>query len=368
MAGLRFRLSITIGILLAGWAYGSQDCPRLVGSFNTPAGTACGMTLAKNLAYIPEGSDVFQILDVGDTARIKALWTHSWSSLCTTQTLLEGSALAGRILYITFRCLPDASSTPGPSGLLILDVSNPNAPVEHPRMEYSLPATGGFTSVVVAGTTAYVASGTQGLYLFDITDPLNPVFLSQLDTDGYAEALAVIPGNVFLVDRSLYGGSGGGVVVVNTANPKAPRRVGSFIGARDPRRIVIVGSRAYVSDSGAPSDGSDAGLWALDISNPAAMVVLGSYISSMQGLGLAVDGKLAYLGMNSEDGKSSAIQAIGVAVPEQMFNAGLFQNFGSSSGISRNSSTIFWGAGHALKAFSGSDCEVSRHGRPVTKP
>ena len=367
MAGL--RIGAIVGLILAWGAGGlaSGDCPSLIASFKTP-GMACGMTLIKTLGYLPECGDTFQILNLSDPTHIKALWTHSWASLCSNGTLLESSALNGHWGFITYRCSPDATLTPGPTGLLILDMADPAAPVEQPRFELTLPATAGFTAVAVAGDTAFVAAGTQGLHIYDISDPLHPALLSQLDTQGYTEAVAVATGYVVLADRSLYGAEGEGVVVVDVTRIKNPRRVGAFTGAADPRRIVLDGDRAYITDSGSPSDGTGAGLWVLDLSTHASPGVLGFYATSQRSLGLAVVDGMSYIGLYNNEGHSSGLDIVKTVNPDKMIERGFFNTYGLTSGVASLGNYIFFGIAQVLKVVDPTACLASRHVRPVAPP
>jgi|GEM_PF-5683767 len=367
MAGL--RIWAIVGLILV-WGMGglaAGDCPSLISTFKTP-GMACGMTLFKTLGYLPECGDTFQVVDLSDPTHIRALWTHSWASLCSNGTLLESSAIAGRWGFITFRCSPDAGLTPGPTGLLILDIANASAPVEQPPFELTLPATGGFTAVVVEGGYAFVAAGTQGLYIYDLSDPLHPAFVSQLDTNGYTEALAWKPGYLFLVDRSLYGAEGEGVVVVDVTRVKNPRRVGAFTGAADPRRIVLDGDLAYLTDSGAPDDGSGAGLWVLDISTPPFPGVVGFFGTSQRSLGLAVAGGLSYIGLYNDVGHDSGLDIVKILNPYQMTERGFFHTYGLTSGVAKLGNYVYFGITQALKVVDPTACLASRHVRPVARP
>ncbi len=66
----------------------------------------------------------------------------------------------------------------GASGLRIIDVSNPAAPVELGALD-----TPGFAmGIEVVGGLAYVANGTSGLRIIDVSNPSAPVELGALSS------------------------------------------------------------------------------------------------------------------------------------------------------------------------------------------
>ena len=66
----------------------------------------------------------------------------------------------------------------GSSGLRIIDISNPAAPVELGALD-----TPGFAyDVEVVGPLAYVADGSSGLRMIDVSNPATPVELGALNT------------------------------------------------------------------------------------------------------------------------------------------------------------------------------------------
>jgi hypothetical protein len=68
----------------------------------------------------------------------------------------------------------------GNSGLRIIDVSTPTAPVEVGFLNFGGHARG----VYVSGRYAYVASGGSGLRIIDVSNPTNPVEVGFFDKGG----------------------------------------------------------------------------------------------------------------------------------------------------------------------------------------
>jgi hypothetical protein len=54
--------------------------------------------------------------------------------------------------------------------------------------------------VVVSGSYAYVADGSSGLQVVDVTDPQAPVIVGSVDTPGYAQGVAVSGSAAYVAD------------------------------------------------------------------------------------------------------------------------------------------------------------------------
>ncbi len=77
----------------------------------------------------------------------------------------------------------------GRSGLRIIDVSNPAAPVEIGALD--TPSSGRAWDIEVVGDLAYVVGGNPGLRIIDVSIPALPVELGALDTS-YARDVKVV--------------------------------------------------------------------------------------------------------------------------------------------------------------------------------
>lgn len=367
MAGIRFCMFVIALAFLPAAAGWGQECPALAGDF-MEAGTPCGFAIFKSTALVTQCSDLVQVLDIAGASSVRQLWSASFSSLCPTQTIVEGAAWSNRYGYFTFRCSPDASSSPAPTGLLVLDFSNPASPTEHPRVEAVRPATAGYTGVLVSGGAAFVSAGTEGLYVYDLADPSHPVELAHLQTEGYAEALAMIDNFVILVDRSLHGLEGEGIVVVDVNKPDTPKKVGTFSLTGDPRRIVLEGLRAYVTDCGNPAGGAPPGLWTLDFSHPAQPQSLGFYETQQRAFSVASSGKLAFVSLEAEGSLRPGLAVLNVSDPAKVSQVGFAQIYGNPGGLAYHNHLIYLGAPKHLKIYDPSACSTSSHTRPVTPP
>jgi hypothetical protein len=124
-------------------------------------------------------------------------------------------------------------------GLRVYDLSDPSNPVQVGACEEFHNA----RFVQVVGHYAYVADGGQGLRIVDISIPTEPRLVSTWDTPGYAWAVAVSGGYAYVSD--LNGWSG--LRVIDVTDPLNPWEVGSLQFDSDGlRQIAVSGNHAYI--------------------------------------------------------------------------------------------------------------------------
>jgi hypothetical protein len=76
---------------------------------------------------------------------------------------------------------------------------------------------------VLEGELAYVADGASGLQVVDVSVPTAPVIIGHLDTPGFAWGISVGGGHAYIAD-------GSGMMVADVGAPTAPAIVGSVDG------------------------------------------------------------------------------------------------------------------------------------------
>lgn len=136
----------------------------------------------------------------------------------------------------------------GPQGIQVIDISNPNAPTLRGTLLTSTgPAALAATdndvlSVKIRGNYAYLATYTGGLVVVDISNPNAPTFVSGLDLPSETWGITLVGSYVLAANYEL------GVVVIDVSNPAAPRLVGSVASPLGmPHAISVNGNRAYVA-------------------------------------------------------------------------------------------------------------------------
>jgi hypothetical protein len=158
------------------------------------------------------------------------------------------------------------------SSLLIVDVSNPDAPFETYR------GGGGGSAIEVVGGVAYAVRGSH-LLLTDVSDPAAPVALGAIAA-GSPRAVAVEDGLAYTV--------GDGLRVIDVSIPDAPVELGAIDTYDLAQGVAVEGSLAYVA--------TGSSLRLIDVSDPAAPVELGGVggpandIATVDGLAYVVGG------------------------------------------------------------------------------
>ncbi len=144
--------------------------------------------------------------------------------------------------------------------------------------------------VAINGPVAYLADQDEGLLIFDITDPVTPVFLGSWDLvtvapdlPGRVWAMTAVGSTVYLSD--FYNG----LQIIDASDPTNPTLVGSLALANGGTyNTQVVGNTAYVADG-------FNGLRIVDITNPATPTILGSYNTLGTTHDVYVDGNIAYV-------------------------------------------------------------------------
>ncbi len=140
----------------------------------------------------------------------------------------------------------------GSAGLVVVDVTD----VASPAVVNTIDTTGTSIDVRVSGGLAYVADGSSGLAVFDISDPFAPVLIGGVDTPSIAQDLKAQSGYVYIADGD------GGLQIVDVGNPTAPVVVGALGGIGTAKGVDVRGSVAAV--------GTTTGVHIIDVSDPTA--------------------------------------------------------------------------------------------------
>ncbi len=118
-----------------------------------------------------------------------------------------------------------------------------------------------FLSVV--GDTAYVAAGSDGLKIIEVSDPSAPAILATSPTDAFATSVTVDSKYAYMADLSA------GFKVVNVSDPAHPGTPVSVVSAGSMiLSITVENDKAYICDY-------NGALWIYNVSTPTAPVYLG---------------------------------------------------------------------------------------------
>ena len=159
-----------------------------------------------------------------------------------------------------------------------------------PVLVTTLGITGEASDLFVLGTRAYVAAGTAGLQVVDISDPVAPALMGGYNTDGKAEGVYVADNLVaYIADGAE------GLQVIDVSKPAKPKRLGGYKTGGYASGVWVVGDIAYLAD------GASKGLQIFDVSNPAAPAPVRSIGTGGTAEDVYVAGNYAYVA-NGEKG------------------------------------------------------------------
>ena len=124
----------------------------------------------------------------------------------------------------------------------------------------------------ISGNTSYVGR-SDGIYKYDIADPLNPILLGNFSSPSFASAIAYQDGLVYTT------GGGNGFDILNLSSvPESPLLAGltgsgRFVGLAE-RAVAINGDTVYVWHIKVGGNGNE--VLTVDVSDPSNPTVLGS--------------------------------------------------------------------------------------------
>ncbi len=160
-------------------------------------------------------------------------------------------------------------------------------------------------AVSVIGNFAYLASGTGGLHIVDISNPSSPTLTGLYNTPGSAEGIHVVGNFAYIADNL------SGLQIINISNPSSPVLAGTYDTTGNAKGVHVVGNFAYVADD-------VDGLQIIDVNNPSSPTLAGTY-DTLQALGVHVVGNFAYI---SDD--ISGLKIIDVSNPNSPTLAGSY--------------------------------------------
>ncbi len=147
----------------------------------------------------------------------------------------------------------------GSWGLQVIDISDPTAPT----LAGTCNTPGFCRSVAISGGHAFVADYATGLLVIDISDPTSPTLIGGYNTSGTAYDVAVSGDHAFVADDI------SGLQVIDISDPTAPTLVGA-LGEYWASEVAISGNYAFAADWGT-------GLRVIDISDPTNPWLVGTY-------------------------------------------------------------------------------------------
>ena len=299
--------------------------PTGAGSYHDTPGLSLDVAVAGNYAYVA-GKPMFGIVDISDPA------VPTYTGFYDTAGYGYGVVVTGDYAYVTV----------GYYGLSVMDVSDPTAPSEVGF--YDTP--GSAYGVAIADSYAYVADGGSGLRVINITDPANPSEVGFYDTPGSARGVAVAAGDPQGHTYAYIADEDSGLRVIDISDPANPSEVGFYVydtgSAYD---VAVAGNYAYVAD--VPVWVWEAGGWIggglriINIANPASPSEVGYYDTPGDAYSVTVTDSYAYVA-----DRGSGLRVINVSDPTNPTLVGFYDTPGDAYSVTVTDSYAYVAEGN----------------------
>lgn len=257
-----------------------------------------------------------------------------------TQILTTGRAASLYYGAITIGGTPTghifvANRNPAP-GVSAINVSTPSQPVTTSFLAAIPSATGSAFIPFYLDGKVYVAYGTAGLRIIDVTNPSNVTLLGTADLGGDSRAVVASGNYAYVAARD------SGVYVVDVTDPANPIKIKTLQTPRA-RGIAISGSTIYVA-------ASDSGMGIFDITNPADPTLIGYTGADVYGENVAINGNIAGI---TDYGQITFYDVSNPAAPVKKGSTGSFTT--GNEGFAINGNYAYVPDGDSLKIYNISD-------------
>jgi hypothetical protein len=235
--------------------------PARVGHYAI-SNSAVAVTVAGRYGYVTAWNAGLEVFDLGDPTNPQRVGGYAFQHAFDV-------AVSGTFAYLLVNTADSAQ-------LEIVDLSNPANPQRIGALD--LPSSVLiWAKLLVSGNYAYLFG--SDLRVIDITDPANPQSVGSHELwSGYVNDAVLDGGFGYLTVE-------GELVVLDLAQPLAPKRVGSYAPGPS-SALAVSGGRAYVIGS--------FGLDVLDIQMPTNVVRLGGFTALTGAAEVAVAGNYVY--------------------------------------------------------------------------
>jgi hypothetical protein len=227
----------------------------------------------------------YEVRPSGTTNALSAPAGARPDPFCLPHPVLEGSTALSNALGVAVNG-SYAYVADGTAGLRIVDISHPSAP-----MLVGTCATLQARAVAVSGSYAYVADGKAGLTVVNVANPSAPFIAGSFDccTSSQASASCVaVRGSLVCLGEW----RGSGLRVFDVSTPTAPALLGTYPASASLTDVVIDGAHAYAA-------AATSGLLCIDLSNPSTPTLSSAFVQSgINAQGVCVVGTTAYVADN----------------------------------------------------------------------
>jgi len=225
--------------------------PTIVGTWDSP-GSAESVAVAGTTAYLADGPFGLRVLDVSNASNPQPI----------------GSAFDDSFAFDVAISGTTAVIAAGGGGVRLADVTDPRAPIELAGIDTPGYARG----VAIADKLAVIADQWEGARIIDISRRIE---VGSLATGSWAFDVAVAGSIAFVATGSA------GLVTIDLADPAAPRLIGTLpVPNGDSVAVAASGNRAFVA-------AGRAGLQVVDVTDHASPRLVQALAALGDGLGVA---------------------------------------------------------------------------------
>lgn len=289
--------------------------PVLVGG-DTLAGLVSGVAVSESLAFVANGSCGLQVYDVTDPSAPLSLGS------CLVEGMAWKVAVSDTVAYVVDFGLPTADDEvspcrvtpyvyegrPYPGDFQVISVSDPS----NPEVVGYYPFPGYVTDVAACGNYLYALNRLHkdsihvgaDVTVVDVSDQERPHVVGTYTTAGTGERAVVVD------DTLLYlAAGGGGLEIINVADPSHPFLVGSHAVEAGALDVIVRDNYAYVADA-------SAGVKIFDISDRVSPRLATSITTTPYAKRLALQGNYLYIGAINLNVPTGRLYVVNVANPE----------------------------------------------------
>ncbi|MBS0350692.1 MAG: putative Ig domain-containing protein [Proteobacteria bacterium] len=259
--GLSLSLSLQGGGVKPAWLSLTPNL-QLLSTYSIGSGQAIGVAVSGSTVYVADYTGGLLVLDMSNPSAPILRSTYPAGSGYYANDV----AVLGSTVFVA----------DGPGGLQVLNVSNPSAPIL--RSTYSAYSNG----MAVLGSTLFVAN-VNALLVLDVSNPSTPILQSTYPAgSGQTYSVAVLGSTAFVANVNA-------LLVLDVSNLSTPiLRSTCLVGGSEVTGVAVSGSTVFVEDA--------TGLQVLDVSNLSAPILRSTYPASLGGArGLAVSGPMVFI-------------------------------------------------------------------------
>lgn len=215
----------------------------------------------------------------------------------------------------------------GTDGLRIYDISDPANPHNVGHTNNSTALTASFQDLALSGPYAFLANANDGLRVYDVSDATQPKGIAHTNDStalrAYASGVDISGDHLFVANGT------DGLRIYDVSNPAQPVGVGHVTGFYG-QNVRIFGEHAYVLSS--------TGFRIFDISNPLIPVQIGS--TNAGGPGTSEDIVVAN-GFAFVASGLGGLRVFDVSNPEMPVGVGGINNGGSAAGLALSGQFLY---------------------------